>query len=198
MTILVAITGGIGSGKSTFSKEVIKNGFKLLDSDEQVLNIYKKPPKSFLKHLKKINLGLAIKKNKIDRKYIASVIFSNQNTKVKLEKYIFKAIKKIRVDFIKKEKKKKTKLLFFDIPLLFENNLEEDFNIVISILAPKKDRFKRLKRSKNIKKDMFKKILKTQTSDVVRKKNSDIVINNNKNIKTYMSKINRTLKRISL
>ena len=40
MTAVVAITGGIGSGKSTFSNEVKKRGFKLIDSDQQVDKIY--------------------------------------------------------------------------------------------------------------------------------------------------------------
>ena len=53
MTTLIAITGGIGSGKSTFSKEVVKRGFKLIDSDKQVDKIYKKPSKEFLRFLKK-------------------------------------------------------------------------------------------------------------------------------------------------
>ena len=43
MTILVGITGGIGSGKSTFSGEVIKRGGKLLDSDKEVDVLYKNP-----------------------------------------------------------------------------------------------------------------------------------------------------------
>ena len=52
MTILVGITGGIGSGKSTFSGEVIKGG-KLLDSDKEVDVLYKNPKKEFIDHLKK-------------------------------------------------------------------------------------------------------------------------------------------------
>ncbi len=68
MTIVVAITGGIGSGKSTFSNEVLKRGFKLLDSDEQVAKIYKKPSKNFLKHLEKIGLKDVIKNKKINKK----------------------------------------------------------------------------------------------------------------------------------
>ena len=42
MTLIVAITGGIGSGKSTFSKEIKKRRLKLLDSDKEVSLIYKK------------------------------------------------------------------------------------------------------------------------------------------------------------
>ena len=48
MTLTVAITGGIGAGKSTFSNEVLKKKLKLFDSDKQVHKIYKTPKKNFL------------------------------------------------------------------------------------------------------------------------------------------------------
>ena len=51
MTLIVAITGGIGSGKSTFSKEIKKRRLKLLDSDKEVSLIYKNPNKDFLNYL---------------------------------------------------------------------------------------------------------------------------------------------------
>ena len=41
MTFIVGITGGIGSGKTTFSKQVLKRGLKLLDSDKVVGGLYK-------------------------------------------------------------------------------------------------------------------------------------------------------------
>ena len=157
MTLLVAITGGIGSGKSTFSKEVLKRKLKLLDSDKQVNLIYSKPSKDFKNYLKKIGLGSALLKNKINKKTISEVIFFNKEIKKKLEKYIFEIIRKERSDFIKREKKLKTKIIFFDIPLLFENNLGNSFDTVISIISSKKERWKRLKKSKKISKEVFQK-----------------------------------------
>ena len=68
MTTLVAITGGIGSGKSTFSRVVRSRGYKLLDSDEFVADIYKNPTNKFLKYLKKINLDACITGKRIDKK----------------------------------------------------------------------------------------------------------------------------------
>ena len=198
MTLLVAITGGIGSGKSTFSKEVLKRKFKLLDSDKQVNLIYNKPSKDFKNYLKKIGLGSALLKNKINKKTISEIIFFNKEIRKKLEKYIFEIIRKERSDFIKKEKKLKSEIIFFDIPLLFENNLSNNFDIIISILSNKKERWKRLKRSKKISKEVFKKIVKSQTKDIVRKAGSDIVIYNNKTMKDYLNKINKVLDRIVL
>ncbi len=196
MTKIVAITGGIGSGKSTFSNEVKKRGFKLLDSDEQVTALYKKPSNEFLKFIKKIKLSKAITKNKINKKTISDEIFSNKLLKKKLENYIFKIIRKKRTNFIISQKKKKEKIIFLDIPLLFENNLSKEFDIVISIISTKKQRYKRLKISKNISKVLFNKILNSQTSDIVRKKYSDIVLKNDSSMYKYLKKINKTLDKI--
>ena len=196
MTFLIAITGGIGAGKSTFSNEVKKRKLKILDSDMQVDTLYKKPKKSFLNYLKKIGLGDAVKNNKINKKQIGNIIFSNKKIKTSLEKYIFKQVRKKRAEFIKKEKKKKTKVVFLDIPLLFENNLNKNFDMVISIISKKKERLKRLKKTKKITKSYFDKITAMQTTDVERKKNSDIIIFNNSTMKSYIIKINNVLNKI--
>ena len=196
MTVFIAITGGIGAGKSTFSNEVKKRKLNIIDSDKQVDTLYKKPKKSFLNYLKKIGLGEAVKNNKINKKQIGNIIFSNKKIKASLEKYIFKQVRKKRAEFIKKEKKKKTKVVFLDIPLLFENNLSKDFDMVISIISKKKERLKRLRKSKKITKAYFDKIIATQTTDVVRIKNSDIIIFNNTTMRSYIIKINNVLNKI--
>ena len=194
MTTVVAITGGIGSGKSTFSNEVKKRGFKLIDSDQQVATIYKKPTKNFLKFLMKIGLGDSVKNNKINKKKILNKIFINKSIKLSLEKYLFKIVRKERDTFIKKEKRLKTKIVFVDIPLLFENHLSGDFDIIISIISSKKERYKRLKKTKKMNKNLFDKIIKSQTTDLERKNKSDIVLVNNKKIIEYLKKINKTIK----
>ena len=134
MTKTIAITGGIGSGKSTFCSKLKEKGFKIHSSDEQVAKIYKNPEKKFVTYLRTIGLSKSISKKNIDKKIISKIIFENKQIRKKLELYIFKIVRKKRSDFIKKEKQKKTKLIFIDIPLLFENNLEKQFNKVISIL----------------------------------------------------------------
>ena len=196
MTLIVGITGGIGSGKSTFSEQVLKRGLKLLDSDKVVGELYKNPPDSFLKYLKKIGLGLAIKQKKINKKYIAKIIFNNLKVKTELQNYIFKFVRKRRLIFLKKEKRKKTKIVFLDVPLLFENNLSKEFDVLISIISTRKNRYKRLKKYKNMNKDLFNKIVRSQTTNVVRKLNSNIIIYNNKSMIDYLHKIDTVINNI--
>ena len=56
MTKTIAITGGIGSGKSTFCSKLKEKGFKIHSSDDQVAKIYKNPDKYFTDDImKKLN-----------------------------------------------------------------------------------------------------------------------------------------------
>ena len=199
MTLLVAITGGIGSGKSTFSKQILRRKLKLLDSDQQVDQIYTKPNNDFVKYLRKIGLEKSIKaKNKVDKKYISKIIFINKDIRHKLQNYIFKIVRKKRTEFIESQKKRGEKVIFFDIPLLLENNLAKDYDLVISIISAKKNRYKRLKFSKKLSIVDFNNIIKAQTTDLDRRKNSDIIILNNNSKYEYIKKINKVLDRILL
>ncbi len=196
MTKTIAITGGIGSGKSTFCSKLKEKGFKIHSSDEQVAKIYKNPEKKFITYLRAIGLSKSISKKNIDKKIISKIIFENKQIRKKLELYIFKIVRKKRSDFIKKEKQKKTKLIFIDIPLLFENNLEKQFSKVISIIASKRVRLKRLKKTRKMNENQFKNITRSQTSDVIRKKKSDYVIYNNSTLKDYKTKINKLISKL--
>ena len=198
MTKTIAITGGIGSGKSTFCSKLKEKGFKIHSSDEQVAKIYKNPEKKFITYLRTIGLSKSISKKNIDKKIISKIIFENKQIRKKLEVYIFKIVRKKRSDFIKQEKQKKTRLIFIDIPLLFENNLEKRFNKVISIIASKHVRFKRLKKTRKMTENQFKNITRSQTSDVIRKKKSDYVIYNNSTLKDYKIKINKLISKLQL
>ena len=196
MTKTIAITGGIGSGKSTFCSKLKEKGFKIHSSDEQVAKIYKNPDKKFVTYLHTIGLSKSISKKNIDKKIISKIIFENKQIRKKLELYIFKIVRKKRSDFIKQEKEKKTRLIFIDIPLLFENNLEKQFHKVISIIATKQVRLKRLKKTRKMNEKQFKNIIRSQTSDVVRKNKSDYVIYNNSTLKGYKTKINKLINKL--
>ena len=196
MTQTIAITGGIGSGKSTFCSKLKERGFKIHSSDEQVAKIYKNPDKKFVTYLRSIGLSKSISKKNINKKTISKIIFENKQIRKKLELYIFKIVRKKRSDFIKQEKEKKTRLIFIDIPLLFENNLENQFHKVISIIASKQERLKRLKKTRKMSETQFKNIIRSQTSDIIRKKKSDYVVYNNSTLKDYKTKINKLINKL--
>ena len=196
MTKIIAITGGIGSGKTTFSNHLKKLGFLVHESDKVVSEIYTKPKKQFLSFIKEKISQDAINHNKINKTEITNVIFNNNTIKRLLERRIHKEVQSSREAFIKKCTKKKKKIIFADIPLLFENKLEKGFDLVICIISSKKNRSKRVLKNKKFTKENLNKIFKAQTTDKERKKRSQIIINNNKTKKDFIFSAEKVLTKL--
>ena len=199
MTIFVGLTGGIATGKSTTVKFLRKKGYKVHDSDLVVNKIYSQPNKKLFATLKKIGLSKSIKNKKIDKSIISDEIFSNKAMKNKLEEFIHKEVRKSRNLFIKKHKNQKNKIIFFDIPLLFEAKLTHICHYIILLYAPKKTKIERALKRRNISKEVIMKILKNQTNDKIKKKNSDYIINTSKpkkhSFKMILEAINNILEK---
>ena len=187
--IIVGLTGGIASGKTTITNFLKKKRMKIHDSDLVIKNIYSKPPLKFINYLKAINLKNSLRGNKIDKKIIREEIFSNIKKRKLLEKYLHDKVKTSRNIFLKKNRQKKTHIVFLDIPLLFENKLEKICNYTILFYAPLKTRKQRGIRRKGMQKTILEKIIKSQLSDKNKKRKADFLINTSTNKSNCFKKI---------
>ncbi len=193
MTKVVAITGGIGSGKTTLSEHLKKTGFLVHESDKVVSSMYIKPKKSFISFIKSKISKSAVEKDKIKKQEIVNIIFNNKEAKTELEKYIHKEIQLSRLKFIQKNLKAKEKVVFVDVPLLLENKLEKNFDLVVCVMSTKKNRIKRVLKNKKFTKKILNKIFDAQTSDKERRKRSQIIIYNNSTKKDFIFNIKKAL-----
>ena len=195
--IVIGLTGGIASGKTTIVNFLKKKRFVIHDSDAVVKKIYSKPTTGFLKYLKDINLSNSVRGRKINKNTIREEIFNNQKKKRKLEKFIHTEVKKSREGFLKKHRRKKTKIVILDIPLLFEAKLEHICNYIFLFYLPKKLKVQRALTRKGMTKNLILKILKNQQSDSYKKRRSDFVINTSKtknhSFKMILEKINNIM-----
>jgi len=178
--IIVGLTGGIASGKSTISNFLKSKSFFVHESDAVVKKIYSNPTPSFLKYLKNINLLNSTRDKKINKNIIREEIFNKQDKKRKLEKFIHNEVRKSRNQFLKKHRSKKTKIVILDIPLLFEAKLQNICDYVILLYLPRKKKIQRALSRKGMKKDILLKIIKSQKGDAYKKKKSDFIINTSK------------------
>ena len=191
--IVIGLTGGIASGKTTITNFLKKKNFAVHDSDAVIKKIYSKPKPKFLSYLKKINLKNSIKGNKIDKKTIREEIFTNTEKRKLLEKYLHAKVKISRDIFLKKNRQKKTQIVFLDIPLLFENKLEKICNYTILFYAPLKIRKQRAIRRRGMQKRTLEKIIKSQLSDKIKKKKADFIINTSTSKSRCFNKISKTI-----
>ena len=180
----IAITGRIGSGKSTALNYFKKLGNFTLSSDEIIKQIYND---SELREMLLKRLGVT------SNDYRKEIINKIQDPlfNYKLKKNIYPLMNRLRrkmfPSFISKKK------LFIEVPLLFEEKLENNYNIIIFI----KSNFN-LRRKRIIKKGMSEKYFKTmndnQASDGPKETRSHIIIYNNSSSMDFFDNLNRCKK----
>ena len=196
MTTIVGLTGGIASGKTTIVKLLKKNKLAVHDSDLVVGGIYLRPKAKFITHLKKINLGRSLKGGNINKKIVREEIFNDTKKRKLLESYIHTEVKKARNIFLKKHKQKKTKIIFLDIPLLFENKLEKICDFTMLFYSPLKTRKKRAIRRRGMQKTTLEQIIKSQLSDKIKKKKADFVVDTSVNISRCLNEVLKIIESI--
>ena len=134
-SIKIALTGGIGSGKTTALKILSQAGYNTLSSDAIVTDLYKK--RRIRKILKNIFpdavSGLSLK---IDRKKISEQVFSCEDKHLLLTN----AITPLVLKEIIKRSNKFNGVTFCEVPLLFECRFENQFDGVLVVCRDKNAR----------------------------------------------------------
>ena len=187
--IKIGILGDIGSGKSFIAKAF---RYPVFNADEEVSKLYKTDKKTFIK-LKKI-LPKHILSYPINKKEVSKAILSNNSNLKKLVKIVHPQIRKKMKFFLKKNKSKK--LVVLDIPLLLENKINQEKDILIFVHSKKTEILKRLKKRNGFDINLYKKFQNIQLPLDYKKNKSDFIINNDftkksvkKSIKLILNKI---------
>ena len=175
--VIIGLTGGIGSGKSTIAKYFKSKKIPVFDSDEEVDRLYKNKDTDLISIIKKIsnNQGI-IHAGRINKKILGEVVFSDTRKLKKLEKIIFKKLDKKRQVFIEKNKKQKKRLVVLDAPLLFENKINKICDYVILAKAPLKIKIARILKRPGMTKKKARNIMARQMKDSRKAKLADFIV----------------------
>ena len=160
--IKIAITGKIGSGKSTVADLIKDLGYFVFESDKEVDKLFNSNNiKNKIKTLFCKIKNLTNKDGSINKTVLGEYVFSNKNELKNLEDLIYPLLNKERQKFI--NSRKMEKILFFDIPLLFEKKLFTEYNFIIYVYVKEKIQKKRVLRRKKMNRDKLEKILEAQS-----------------------------------
>ncbi len=129
---IVGITGGIATGKSTFSSFLKDDGFTVFDADQMVKQIYSyQESLDFIKEKSPSSL----KENSIDFKDLRLKFFSSKELKITIEKYIYQKLEELFIKKYKEINSLKNQTLFYDAALIFENALHKKIDETILIYS---------------------------------------------------------------
>lgn len=185
---LVAVTGGIASGKSVVSKWFEKQKFSVFYADKIGHELFE--DKYFKNRIENIFGKEVIINCTVDRIKLGEIIFDSVDKRKQLNELLHPEILKGIQHIIDESSKE---ILFFEIPLLFENGLQKAFDLVINIWTDEETQLKRLMIRKTMTRLKALKRISSQMSTFEKQKKTDINIENNSSIIALKNKLSEVL-----
>jgi len=174
--IKVAITGNIGSGKSTFTKFLFEAGYPVILADDISKEILAGDPEVRIEVINEFG-AQSFLENKINKKYIADNIFSDPKKLKKINSILHPRVRK-RIEFLSQEYFNGSDIVFVEAALIFESKIENMYDYVVLITADKELRMTRSTATKKISKEDFIKRDQNQMNVESKKKKADFIFTN--------------------
>lgn len=186
--IKLAITGSIGSGKSTITSLFAQEGIKTISCDEinrQLLND------------EKIKADIEkIIDCSFDKKLLSDMIFNQTEKGKKTEYFLHEKIKEEINKWI--EENKEEKILVVEVPLLFESQWNKIFDYNVTVFSDEKNLYDRLIKNRNMSEEQIRERLNKQMPSNNKIELADYVIENNSDEENLKKQFEKLLKKLEV
>ena len=172
--LIVALTGGIGSGKSTVGQMFAQLGAVVIDSDQLARDVIERGSIGFDEVVAKFGDEI-LKNGEIDRQLLASIVFKDPKKRSELEQVTHPLIRKAFAEVVARSES--NSIIINQIPLLVESNHDYKFDHVITVSATEAIRTQRLLK-RGLAADQIKQRMQVQATDQMRESIADSVITN--------------------
>lgn len=198
---IVALTGGIGSGKSEAAKQFAQLGVPVVDTDVIAHTLTATGSPMLLEISKIFGAGILNGDGSLNRASLRAHVLNDPAERIKLEKLLHPAIYEHAIEQLSNnDKNLNPQYQILVVPLLFENNRYQNaINKTLVIDCEESLQVRRAMARSKLSEDEVKAIMAAQTTRAVRLKNADEVIENNgsleeliKNVKKIHKKLIRT------
>lgn len=173
--VVVGLTGGIGSGKTTILNYFQSLGVPIYIADAEAKALMNRS-KVIKRKLIELFGNEAYKDGRLNRPYLSSKIFNDKNLLSKMNAIVHP---KVASHFKRWLKNQHTEYVIKEAAIIFENNLEHQYNYIITVVADEELRINRVMKRDTVSKERVKSIIKNQLSDAIKIEKSDYVIYNN-------------------
>ncbi|MDR1116000.1 MAG: dephospho-CoA kinase [Tannerella sp.] len=191
--IKVGITGGIGSGKSVVSSLIAMNGIPIYTADTESKRLSDSSPVIRRKLVALYGNSLYVN-NVLDRKRLASIIFSDEKALKSVNEIIHPVVQK---DFQAWIKQQKTNICVIESAILFESRFDKIVDITLLVYAPVGLRLTRVMERDGANEADIMKRMNRQMPDELKRKQADFVIINDE-VEALLPQVDQFLKLLPL
>ncbi|HIW34036.1 MAG TPA: dephospho-CoA kinase [Candidatus Paenibacillus intestinavium] len=195
--MLIGLTGGIASGKSTVSRLLVKHGALLVDADQVARDIVELGQPA-LKELSSF-FGQAVlhEDGSLNRAALGAIVFSDKDKLVKLESITHPAIRTRMLSMIKQyQEKQPNAIIVADIPLLYETKQIHLYEAIVVVYVPRELQIERLVARNNVTLDAAISRIDIQMDIEQKRAQADYVIDNSGSLEQTEKQVVELIQRL--
>ncbi len=186
---VIAITGGIGSGKSAVAKLFEQWGAQTVDADILAREVVEPGSEGFQRVVQNFGPDMVLADGSLNRPKLASIIFSDQEKKALLESLLHPLIRERWLSQLEQLKKSNAPLIAYIVPLFFESTAQmPEIEKVVLISAPEETRIARIMSRDLFPRQIAELRIKAQLPDSAKIDKSDYVIKNDSSLEQLESR----------
>jgi dephospho-CoA kinase len=175
--LLVGLTGGIGSGKSTVARLLERRGAFLIDADALAREAIARGTPGFERVVDAFGSDVLGPGGDLDRARLASLVFSDPAQKAVLESIVHPEVAR-RFGELVEERRSTAGVLVYVTPLLVELGLAPAFDVVVVVTASPHLRVSRVASERGLSPEDVRRRMATQASDEQRAEVANVLIDN--------------------
>lgn len=189
--LIVGVTGGVASGKTTVSRMFEKEGAYLIDADQIARELVQPRRPAWKEIVRVFGREILQKDGTVDRKRLAKQTFVDSKQRRLLNDILHPRIKReVRKRVKAIEKKDPEAIVIFDAPLLVETGAHHEVDRVVVITSKETQQIERMKKRADMSEEETRRIIASQTPLEEKMKVADFIIRNE-------GPIQKTQKRVS-
>lgn len=186
---IIGLTGGIASGKTTVSDYLKERGYTVLDADAYSRKTTAKNGPAIPAIKQAFGDDIVNDDGELDRKKLGSIIFNDADKRRELNGIVHPLIR----DMMNSDEEKFIKKghVFLDIPLLFENGLNERCDFVVTVFVDRETQIKRLTARNDLTVEEAEARINSQMPLTEKVRMSEYRLDNNGNLEALYEQIDR-------
>jgi dephospho-CoA kinase len=171
--VLIGLTGGIGSGKSTVAKRWVELGATEIDADLLAREVVEPGTKGLNYLVAEFGNEILQSSGELNRKRLGALIFEDDSARLKLEAALHPLIQELAA----KRVAASSGMIVYSIPLLVETQSKLRFDRIVAISCSEETRIERLMETRSMTREQARLRIQAQASDKQREAIADLVIN---------------------
>lgn len=172
--MVVGLTGGIGSGKTTIARMFQDLGIPVYISDIEAQKVIETDPVIKRRIIEEFG-ELAYIDGKYNRRYIADIVFNDKHKLQKLNNIVHPAL---ALHFQRWKDMQKSLYIIKEAAILFESGAYKQCDYIITVTAPEQERIRRVLERDQVTEKLVRERIRNQWTDEERIKLSDEVVDN--------------------